>query len=78
VWSINTKAFKGAHFATFPTELPRVCILAGSARQDLILDPFAGSGATCAVAKALGRHFLGIELNADYAPLFDKRIAEGV
>jgi site-specific DNA-methyltransferase (cytosine-N4-specific) len=78
VWAINTKAFKGAHFATFPTELPQVCIAAGSAARDLILDPFAGSGATCAVAKAMGRRFLGIELNADYAPLFDKRIAEAV
>ena len=76
VWSINTKSFKGAHFATFPTELPRVCIAAGSATGDLILDPFAGSGTTCAVAKAMGRRFLGIELNADYAPLFNKRIAE--
>ena len=76
VWSINTKSFKGAHFATFPTELPRVCIAAGSAPGDLILDPFAGSGTTCAVAKAMGRRFLGIELNADYAPLFNKRIAE--
>ena len=76
VWSINTKSFKGAHFATFPTELPQVCIAAGSAMGDSILDPFAGSGTTCAVAKTMGRRFLGIELNADYAPLFDKRIAE--
>jgi DNA modification methylase len=76
VWSINTKPFKGAHFATFPTELPSICIAAGSASGDLILDPFAGSGTTCAVAKAMGRRFLGIELNAKYAPLFNKRIAE--
>ena len=78
VWPINTKSYKGAHFATFPEELPRLCIVAGSQPNDLVIDPFAGSGTTCVVAKNLGRKFLGIELNASYAPLFNKRIAGGV
>jgi hypothetical protein len=43
----------------------------------VVLDPFAGSGTTCAVAKSLGRSFVGIELNAEYKALADKRIAEG-
>lgn len=77
VWTINTKPYKGAHFATFPAELPNICILAGSEPGDLILDPFAGSGTTCSVAKLLGRRFVGIELNSEYAALADKRIAEG-
>jgi DNA modification methylase len=77
VWTINTKPYKGAHFATFPAELPRICILAGTEPGDVVLDPFAGSGTTCAVAKSLGRRFVGIELNADYVALAEKRIADG-
>ena len=78
VWAINTKSYKGAHFAVFPEELPRRCILAGSRPGDTVLDPFAGSGTTCAVAKSLGRDFIGIELNADYKVLAEKRISEAV
>jgi DNA modification methylase len=78
VWTISTKPYRGAHFATFPEELPSLCILAGSRPNERILDPFAGSGTTCAAAKSAGRHFLGIELNAEYTPLFNKRIAEAV
>lgn len=76
VWSINTQPYKGAHFAVFPEELPRRCILAGSRPGDTVLDPFAGSGTTGAVCKQLGRSFIGIELNADYKALAEKRIAE--
>lgn len=77
VWSINTKAYKGAHFAVFPEELPRRCISAGSRPGDVVLDPFAGSGTTGAVAKQLGREFIGIELNADYVALAEARLAVG-
>jgi DNA modification methylase len=55
------------HYATFPDRLVKPIILACSDPGDLILDPFVGSGTTCAVAKELGRHFLGIELNPAYA-----------
>lgn len=77
VWTIATKPYKGTHFAVFPPELPRICILAGSRAGDVVLDPFAGSGTTLAVARSLGRGFIGVELNGDYKTLSDKRIAEG-
>jgi DNA modification methylase len=66
VWTITPKSFKGAHFATFPPELPRTCILAGTKEGDTVLDPFHGSGTTAMVALDLGREYVGIELNEDY------------
>lgn len=66
VWTINTTPYKEAHFATFPEEIPRICILAGSKKGDTILDPFAGSGTTGEVALKLYRNFIGIELNQKY------------
>jgi len=66
VWTITTKSYKGAHFATFPPELPEICIKAGSAEGDIILDPFVGSGTTCVVARDLGRHSVGLDLSFDY------------
>ena len=75
VWSVNKKPYKGAHFATYPPELLRPCILAGSERGDIILDPFLGSGTTAMVAKDLGRSYIGCELNEDYASLQSARIS---
>jgi DNA modification methylase len=66
VWTITTKPYKEAHFATFPEEIPRTCILAGSKKGDTILDPFCGSGTTGEVALKLDRNFIGIELNQKY------------
>lgn len=66
VWTINTNSFRGAHFATFPPEIPELCIKAGSKKGDMVLDPFAGSGTTLEVAKRLGRQYIGIELNPKY------------
>ena len=66
VWSITTQPYKEAHFATFPQEIPRTCILAGSKKGDTILDPFCGSGTTGEVALKLDRNFIGIELNQKY------------
>jgi DNA modification methylase len=77
VWTITPKPYKGAHFAVFPPELPRRCILAGSKTGSVVLDPFAGSGTTCAVARSLGRGFIGIDLNGDYRDMAERRIAEG-
>ncbi len=74
VWSINTKSYRGYHRAAFPPELPEVCIKAGSRPGDLVLDPFAGSGTTLAVAKQLRRGFVGIELNHEYGPLIQDRL----
>ena len=74
VWSINKKPYKGAHFATYPEELIEPCILAGSEKNDIILDPFMGSGTTAVVAKSLGRHYIGCELHEDYGKLIQKRL----
>jgi DNA modification methylase len=75
VWSIATKPYKGAHFAVFPPDLIEPCILAGSRRGDVVLDPFMGSGTTAAVAVSTGRQFIGCELNPSYKPLQDERVA---
>lgn len=66
VWDINTNFNREAHFATFPPEIPRLCISAGSKKGDTILDPFCGSGTTGEVALKLDRNFIGIELNQNY------------
>lgn len=76
VWTITPSNYKGAHFATFPEALVEPCILAGSRVGDTILDPFLGSGTTLAVAKRLGRHGLGVELNADYVTIAEQRITD--
>jgi DNA modification methylase len=74
VWTVTTKPFKGAHFATFPPALIEPCILAGCPEGGTVLDPFMGSGTTAAVAKLHGRHYLGSELNTDYRPLIEERL----
>ena len=74
VWAINTEAFPGAHFATFPPKLVEVCVSAGSAAGDTLLDPFLGSGTVGEVCLKMGRRFLGIELNEDYAKLAKGRL----
>lgn len=77
VWNIHTQAAPGAHFATFPPQLVRPCVLAGSRPNDVILDPFFGSGTTGEVAQELGRRYVGIELHPDYVSLAAERIAGG-
>ena len=74
VWSVTNKPYKGAHFAVFPPDLIKPCILAGSRVGDLVLDPFMGSGTTAMVSKQLGRDYLGCELHSDYSELAEKRI----
>lgn len=66
VWSVSPVAFPGAHFATYPPDLIRPCIRAGSEPGDIVLDPFSGSGTTGAVATFEGRKYIGIDLNRDY------------
>lgn len=75
VWFVSPKGYNGAHFAVMPEEIARRCILAGSHMGDLVLDPFMGSGTTAAVSVEHGRSFAGCELNAEYKPLQDERIA---
>ena len=74
VWNINTSSYKDAHFAVYPEELITPCILAGSEKGDIILDPFIGSGTTAKVAKSLGRYYLGCELHENYGDLIEKRV----
>jgi DNA modification methylase len=73
VWTVPTYAFPEAHFATYPPDLIRPCILAGSKPGDAVLDPFGGSGTTGAVALELGRFAIMIELNPEYADMIRRR-----
>jgi len=74
VWRVSVKPYKEAHFACFPPKLIEPCILAGSAKGDLVLDPFNGSGVTCMVADKLGRQFTGIDISQKYCDMAQRRI----
>ena len=74
VWKVATKPYKGSHFAVFPEELIKPCILAGSEPNDIILDPFMGSGTTASVAKELNRYYMGCELHEEYGELIRNRV----
>jgi DNA modification methylase len=69
VWTIPTQPFPGAHFACFPPELARRCIVAGCKPGGTVLDPFSGSGTTGMVAQRNGRKYVGIDLNPEYLDL---------
>jgi len=75
VWNINTNGFHGAHFAVFPPELVRICLLAASKIGSMVLDPFLGSGTVGLVCREYGRECCGIELNPEYVKLAVDRIA---
>lgn len=75
VWDINTVGYLGAHFAAFPPELVRRCLVIGSRPEDYVLDPFLGSGTTAAVARQFHRPFVGVELQPRYLPLILKRLS---
>ena len=75
VWTVTTKPFVGAHFATFPPDLIEPCILAGSPPGGVVLDPFGGSGTTAGVAIKHGRRAVLCELNPEYAAMMPARIA---
>ena len=74
VWEVNTKPCKEAHFATYPFELIKPCILAGCPENGIVLDPFMGSGTTAIVARSLNRNYLGVELNPEYIKIAHKRL----
>ena len=76
VWSIPLGKFRGSHFAVFPEKLVETCILAGTSANDLVLDPFMGSGTTAVVARRLNRHYLGFELVPEYAALAESRLTD--
>ena len=75
VWTVATKPFSGAHFATFPPALIEPCVKAGCPKGGTVLDPFGGAGTTGLVADRLHRNAVLIELNPDYAAMAERRIA---
>lgn len=74
VWTVTTRPFKGAHFATFPPQLIEPCILAGCPEGGTVLDPFFGAGTTGLVAQRHNRKWIGCELNPEYAAIAQARI----
>lgn len=74
VWTITTRPYSAAHFATFPPDLPERCIKAGSRPGDLVLDPFSGAGTTGMVARRLQRAYIGAEQSEAYAEMSRRRI----
>lgn len=74
VWTVTTKPFKEAHFATFPEELILDCIKAGCPIDGVVLDPFMGAGTTALVSRKLNRNYIGFELNKDYISIATKRL----
>jgi DNA modification methylase len=77
IWSFPTSPLRGvAHYAAYPIELARRCILAGCPPGGVVLDPFIGSGTTGAAALMLGRRYIGIELNPEYIPIAEERIKQ--
>lgn len=76
VWTVTTKPFKGAHFATFPPDLIEPCIKAGCPPQGTILDPFGGAGTTGLVADRLNRNAILCELNPEYAKIAEERLQD--
>lgn len=74
VWTIPTHPFPDAHFATFPPDLIRPCILAGCPAGGVVLDPFFGAGTVGVVCVEEGRRYLGVELNPDYVVMAQQRI----
>lgn len=76
VWTVSTKPFKGAHFATFPPDLIEPCVLAGAPVGGIVLDPFGGAGTTGLVANRTGRRSILCELNYDYAAIMAERLGD--
>jgi len=75
VWTVNTKPFKGAHFATFPPDLIKPCVLAGCPEGGTVLDPFGGSGTTALLANGHNRNAILCELNEEYIKIAKERLA---
>lgn len=75
VWTVTTKPFADAHFATYPPELIEPCIIAGCPEGGTVLDPFNGAGTTGLVALQNNRQYIGIELNPEYVKIAEKRLS---
>jgi DNA modification methylase len=77
-WLIGPEPLRDEHYAAYPSEIPRRCILAASRPGDAILDPFLGSGTTLVAARCLGRRGVGVELNPEYAEMARRRIERDI
>jgi DNA modification methylase len=75
VWTVATKPYAEAHFATYPTKLIEPCILAGSPVGGVVFDPFTGSGTTALVALTNNRSYIGTELNPEYIRIAENRLS---
>lgn len=78
VWTVAPKPFRGAHFAVMPEALVEPCLLATSRVDDIVFDPFAGSGTVGVVSLRYQRNFLGTELNPEYGEIARKRIEDSI
>ena len=76
VWIVPTRGFPEAHFATFPLDLIRPCILAGCPAGGVVLDPFFGAGTVGVVCVEEARRYHGIEINPDYVDMAERRIGQ--
>jgi DNA modification methylase len=76
VWSVNTHSYREAHFATYPPDLIKPCILAGCPEGGVVIDPFGGSGTTAQVAMENGRNAILCELNPEYVKIIEKRLGK--
>jgi DNA modification methylase len=76
VWQLKSEPTTEAHYATFPAELARLCVLAGSRPGDLVLDPFAGTGTVGEMCSRLSRRWVGVELSPEYVALARRRTAQ--
>ena len=74
VWTVNTKPYKEAHFAVFPDDLIKPCVLAGCPKGGIVYDPFGGSGTTAEVAIRAGRKWILSELNPEYVDIANTRL----
>lgn len=75
VWTVATKPYTEAHFATYPVKLIEPCILAGCPESGTVFDPFSGSGTTGLVAMSNNRNYIGTELNPEYVEISHKRLS---
>lgn len=74
VWTVTTKPYSEAHFATYPEALIIPCIKAGCPEGGIVYDPFGGAGTTALVSHKLGRDWVLSELNSEYVTIAEKRL----
>lgn len=77
VWRINPKPTE-EHPAPFPIELAMNCIISTTDKDDIILDPFIGSGTTALAAKQLSRNYIGIDINEKYCEIAKQKLRQGI